>query len=67
VVTAVGLDSEWGKTLALVVCESPDTPLQEKLSDLAASVGKIGAFVAVITFIVLLIRYVVLVDAARNR
>lgn len=55
-VTATGLDSEWGKTLALVVCESPDTPLQEKLSDLAGSIGKIGAVVALVTFIVLLVR-----------
>lgn len=55
-VTATGLDSEWGKTLALVVCESPDTPLQEKLSDLAGSIGKVGALVALVTFIVLLVR-----------
>lgn len=55
-VTATGLDSEWGKTLALVVCESPDTPLQEKLADLAGSIGKVGAIVALVTFIVLLVR-----------
>ncbi len=59
VVTAIGLDSEWGKTLALVVCESPDTPLQEKLSDLAGSIGKVGALVAIVTFIVLLVRWCV--------
>lgn len=64
-VTATGLDSEWGKTLALVVCESPDTPLQEKLSDLAGSIGKVGAIVALVTFIVLLVRCVKLMGWAR--
>lgn len=59
IVTAVGPHSEWGKTMALVVRESGNTPLQEKLGVLASAIGKIGLFVAVICFIVLLIRWII--------
>jgi hypothetical protein len=42
-VVAVGLQSEWGKTMALVGgAGSEDTPLQEKLADMAAAIGKVG-------------------------
>lgn len=33
-VLAVGINSEWGRTLAMVIDEHPPTPLQEKLEDL---------------------------------
>jgi Ca2+-transporting ATPase len=55
-VLAVGPNSEWGRTMALVQGESVDTPLQEKLGVLASAIGKLGLVVAVICFLVLLIR-----------
>lgn len=36
---------------------SEDTPLQEKLADLAGAIGKIGCGVAVACFIALLIKW----------
>jgi P-type Ca2+ transporter type 2C len=56
-VTAVGEHSEWGQTMALVVGESADTPLQEKLTVLAAAIGKVGFAVALLCFVVLMVRY----------
>ena len=56
VVIAVGLNSEYGKTMSLVMTEAEDTPLQETLAVLAAAIGKFGLFVAVVCFCVLLIR-----------
>ena len=55
-VIAVGEDSEWGRTMAMVVGDTPDTPLQEKLTDLAAAISKVGLAVAVLAFCVLMIR-----------
>lgn len=58
-VIAVGEHSEWGRTMALVVGESGETPLQEKLAVLAMAIGKIGLFVGIVCFFVLLIRWMV--------
>eukprot|EP00878_Enallax_costatus_P000995 GHUV01001127.1.p1 GENE.GHUV01001127.1~~GHUV01001127.1.p1 ORF type:complete len:1156 (+),score=304.08 GHUV01001127.1:371-3838(+) len=59
-VVATGQQSEWGKTMALVgEAGSEDTPLQEKLADLAGAIGKIGFGVAVACFIALLIKWCV--------
>lgn len=55
-VLAVGEHSDWGRTMTLVMGESEDTPLQEKLGWLATSIGKLGMVVAIICFFVLLIR-----------
>lgn len=55
-VVAVGVNSEYGKTMSLVMTEAASTPLQEHLEVLAASIGKVGFVVAVICFVVLLIR-----------
>ena len=55
-VVAVGVNTEYGKTMSLVMTEAASTPLQEHLEVLAASIGKVGVVVAVICFIVLLIR-----------
>lgn len=60
-IVAVGLHSEWGQTMALVAGESADTPLQEKLTVLAAAIGKVGFAVALLCFVVLMIRYVLLI------
>jgi hypothetical protein len=56
-VVAVGDNSEWGKTISLVTSSGDEqTPLQEKLAHVAATVGKIGASVAATCFIALLVR-----------
>jgi magnesium-transporting ATPase (P-type) len=57
-VTAVGDNSEWGKTISLVTSSGDEqTPLQEKLGHVAATVGKIGATVAATCFFALLVRF----------
>ena len=59
-VVAVGDNSEWGKTIGLVTSAGDEeTPLQEKLGHVAATVGKIGASVAVTCFIALMIKWMV--------
>ena len=58
-VTAVGVHSEWGRTMAMVVGEAGSTPLQEALTVLAQAVGKVGLAVGVLCFIVLMIRWMV--------
>ena len=55
-VVAVGVDSEWGKTMVLVATEAADTPLQESLGQLAAAIGKVGLAVGGLCFVVLMIR-----------
>lgn len=55
-VIAVGTDSEWGRTMALVSGESEATPLQDKLTDLAGAIARVGLAVAVLAFVVLMIR-----------
>lgn len=52
-VTSVGLNSEWGRTLAKLREPQDDTPLQKKLDRLAVLIGQVGTFVAVVVFIVL--------------
>ena len=59
IVVAVGEQSEYGKTMGLVMGESQETPLQEKLGVLAMAIAKVGLFVAIVCFIVLLIRWIV--------
>ena len=54
---AVGENSEWGKTMALVRTESADTPLQDSLGSLAAAIGKLGLAVGFLCFVVLTIWY----------
>ncbi len=57
IVVAVGENSEWGKTMALVGEAGDDeTPLQIKLTWVASTVGKIGFAVAICCFIALLIK-----------
>jgi hypothetical protein len=59
-VVAVGEQSQWGKTMALVSgAGGEDTPLQEKLADMASAIGKVGLGVAVACFIALLIKWCV--------
>ena len=58
-VTAVGMNSEWGVTMSKLREEQPPTPLQVQLADLAKLVGYLGTIAAGIVFIALLIQYIV--------
>ncbi|KAL6750480.1 plasma membrane calcium-transporting ATPase [Haematococcus lacustris] len=59
-VTAVGPNSEWGKTMALVSEAGDDmTPLQEQLAALATKISKAGVSVALVCFLALLIKWLV--------
>ena len=56
-VLAVGPNSEWGKTMELVgQAGDENTPLQDKLEDVAAAVGKVGLGVAIACFVAMLIK-----------
>ncbi|KAG2435667.1 hypothetical protein HXX76_006868 [Chlamydomonas incerta] len=60
-VLAVGVHSEWGKTMALVSEAGDDqTPLQEQLTDVAAKVSKMGVLVAALCFLALLIKWLII-------
>lgn len=59
-VTAVGMRTEWGKLMETLNEGGEDeTPLQVKLNGVATVIGKIGLGFAVVTFLVLVIRYLV--------
>ena len=51
IVTRVGENSEWGKTIAQLVKDPENTPLQDKLEVVADTIGWIGLGAAVLTFI----------------
>ena len=56
-VIAVGPNSTWGKTMALVSeAGDEETPLQQKLGVLATAIGKIGLAVAISCFVAQLIK-----------
>ncbi|XP_048442420.1 probable calcium-transporting ATPase 9, plasma membrane-type isoform X2 [Pyrus x bretschneideri] len=59
-VTSVGMRTEWGR-LMVTLSEGGDneTPLQVKLNGVATIIGKIGLAFAVLTFIVLISRFLV--------
>jgi len=50
VATAVGRDSQWGVIQAHLEKEQDQTPLQEKLDDMAALIGYVGMAAAALTF-----------------
>jgi Ca2+-transporting ATPase len=57
VVVAVGVNSEWGKTITLLgEAGDEQTPLQEKLERLAKAIGLVGLTVAVACFIAMLVK-----------
>ncbi|KAL4571741.1 hypothetical protein LXL04_018506 [Taraxacum kok-saghyz] len=59
-VTAVGMKTEWGKLMETLSEEGEDeTPLQVKLNGVATIIGKIGLIFAVLTFLVLTVRFLV--------
>ncbi|KAL8232680.1 hypothetical protein R6Q57_002458 [Mikania cordata] len=59
-VAAVGMRTEWGKLME-TLCEEgeTETPLQVKLNGVATIIGKIGLIFAVLTFLVLTVRFLV--------
>lgn len=56
-VTAVGVNSSYGRTTMSLRTEQEDTPLQKKLNILADWIAKLGAGAALILFIVLFIKF----------
>ncbi|XP_027912992.1 putative calcium-transporting ATPase 11, plasma membrane-type [Vigna unguiculata] len=64
-VTTVGMRTEWGKLMETINEGGEDeTPLQVKLNGVATIIGKIGLTFAILTFLVLIIRF--LVEKAHN-
>ncbi|CAL0317082.1 unnamed protein product [Lupinus luteus] len=60
IVTTVGMRTEWGKLMeTLNEGGENETPLQVKLQGVATIIGKIGLAFAVLTFLVLTVRFVV--------
>ncbi len=55
IVIGIGTHSQWGKIKANLVSEAVNTPLQDKLEDMAQMVGKVGLVFAVGTFIALVV------------
>lgn len=51
---AVGKDSQWGKIKAHLEKEQEQTPLQEKLDDMAAKIGYVGMAAAGATFLAMM-------------
>jgi len=58
-VTATGVNSYHGKTLASLQVEHDVTPLQVRLEKLAKQITKVGVVLALIMFVVLFIRFLV--------
>nr|DAD42498.1 TPA_asm: hypothetical protein HUJ06_000728 [Nelumbo nucifera] len=59
-VTAVGMRTEWGRLMeTLSESGENETPLQVKLNGVATLIGKIGLAFAVMTFLVLVVRFLV--------
>jgi P-type Ca2+ transporter type 2C len=57
-VTAVGMNTEWGKLMSTLSHGGEDeTPLQIKLNGVAALIGQIGLAFAIFTFLVLFVRF----------
>ncbi|XP_061353874.1 putative calcium-transporting ATPase 11, plasma membrane-type [Gastrolobium bilobum] len=60
IVTTVGMRTEWGKLMETLSEGGEDeTPLQVKLNGVATVIGKIGLTFAVLTFVVLIVRFLV--------
>ncbi|KAI7860205.1 PMCA-type calcium-translocating P-type ATPase [Circinella umbellata] len=58
-VTCVGTNSYYGRTMMALRTEPESTPLQEKLNHLAEMIAKLGSAAGLLMLIVLLIRYFV--------
>ncbi|KAI8367780.1 PMCA-type calcium-translocating P-type ATPase [Blakeslea trispora] len=58
-VTGVGINSYYGRTMMALRTENETTPLQEKLNGLAGMIAKLGSAAGLLMLVVLLIRYFV--------
>lgn len=58
-VTGVGINSYYGRTMMALRTDNETTPLQEKLNGLASMIAKLGSAAGLLMLIVLLIRYFV--------
>jgi Ca2+-transporting ATPase len=58
-VTGVGVNSYYGRTMMALRTDNETTPLQEKLNGLASMIAKLGSAAGLLMLIVLLIRYFV--------
>jgi Ca2+-transporting ATPase len=56
-VTSVGINSYFGRTMMALRTENESTPLQEKLNGLAGMIAKLGSAAGILMLITLLIRY----------
>ncbi|KAK4642329.1 plasma membrane calcium [Podospora bellae-mahoneyi] len=56
-VTAVGVNSCYGRTMMSLHTETEDTPLQKKLNRLADGIAKFGGGAALLLFVVLFIKF----------
>jgi len=56
-VTAVGVNSSYGRITMAMQTEQEDTPLQKKLNNLADWIAKLGGGAALLLFIILLIKF----------
>ncbi|GAB1316888.1 plasma membrane calcium [Madurella fahalii] len=56
-VTAVGVNSSYGRTMMSMQTEHEDTPLQKKLNVLADWIAKLGGGAALVLFVVLFIKF----------
>ncbi|KAJ3234549.1 plasma membrane calcium [Chytriomyces hyalinus] len=61
VVTGVGEHSFFGKIMMAMRTENEDTPLQIKLATLAERIAKLGSAIAILIFVVLFLKYIILV------
>ncbi|EPS71825.1 hypothetical protein M569_02931 [Genlisea aurea] len=58
IVTGVGINTEWGLLMASISEDTgEETPLQVRLNGVATFIGIVGLTVAVVVFVVLLVRY----------
>lgn len=55
----VGEDSCLGQIMAQMEKRDEKTPLQEKLEEMAEDIGKLGTIFAILTFHVLMIRFII--------
>ncbi|CCK70095.1 calcium-transporting ATPase PMC1 KNAG_0D03480 [Huiozyma naganishii CBS 8797] len=67
VVTSVGTNSIYGRTMMSLKVETDSTPLQERLSQLADSISVYGCVAAIILFSVLFIRFLLYVLLPNGR
>ncbi|KYQ93215.1 P-type ATPase [Tieghemostelium lacteum] len=58
-VVAVGESSQWGQLKLILQSPDTDTPLTKKLETLSETIGKFGVIAALLTLLVLIIKFIV--------